>query len=188
MLRPLLMTKWKRSLLKSKVLSFFIILLKLQNFILGIIYYSKAIPCIEPHVSPETMRQSIDASLTIVEAFFFGILFHLVFKKESGEMLKPPRRPSTIIRHSRSSMSPRSPMSPTSPYSPVMTSTVVNEPLEDGFDIRSPRQQPPAAKFTFDTRKSARISSTECWSASLIVCSNSLKLLKSNKLNLYITF
>ena len=83
-------------------------------------------------------------------------------------MLKPPRRPSTLVRYSRSSMgpmSPKTPLSPTSPYSPVMTSELVTvQPGENaesgGLDVRSPR--PASTKFSFDLRKSGRISSTEC--------------------------
>lgn len=84
-LSPLLRSKWKRYIvsintfefiyflrtlinfifisyiiiqLRTKVLSAFVVILKLQNFILGILYFANVIPCIVPYVSPAIMRKS----------------------------------------------------------------------------------------------------------------------------------
>lgn len=44
--------------LKSRVLGGFIILLKTQNFVLGILDFIGVIPCVEPYVSDSTMQKS----------------------------------------------------------------------------------------------------------------------------------
>ncbi|KAK4037113.1 hypothetical protein OUZ56_029152 [Daphnia magna] len=59
-LSPMLRTKWKRYILRTKVLSAFVVILKMQNFILGILYFANVIPCIIPYISPSIMRKNID--------------------------------------------------------------------------------------------------------------------------------
>lgn len=44
--------------LRTKVLSGFVVILKVQNFILGIMFFANAIPCVVPYVSPSIMRKS----------------------------------------------------------------------------------------------------------------------------------
>jgi hypothetical protein len=56
--------------LRTKVLSAFVVILKIQNFILGILIFYNVIPCIVPYVSPTIMRKSkLNA---ILKAIFNG--------------------------------------------------------------------------------------------------------------------
>ncbi|KAI9552332.1 hypothetical protein GHT06_022697 [Daphnia sinensis] len=64
-LSPMLRTKWKRYILRTKVLSAFVVILKMQNFILGILYFANVIPCIIPYISPSIMRKSLPANRVV---------------------------------------------------------------------------------------------------------------------------
>ncbi|EFX65693.1 hypothetical protein DAPPUDRAFT_303564 [Daphnia pulex] len=91
-LSQLLRTKWKRYILRTKVLSAFVVILKIQNFILGILFFYNVIPCIVPYVSPAIMRKTIDAALSLLEALIFGVLFYLVYQvRDITEMKRPSK-------------------------------------------------------------------------------------------------
>nr|CAH0107278.1 unnamed protein product [Daphnia galeata] len=95
-LSPLLRSKWKRYILRTKVLSAFVVILKLQNFILGILYFANVIPCIVPYVSPAIMRKTIDAALSLLEALLFGVLFYLVYQVSDITEMKRPSKASIL--------------------------------------------------------------------------------------------
>ncbi|KAK4037116.1 hypothetical protein OUZ56_029155 [Daphnia magna] len=91
-LSPMLRTKWKRYILRTKVLSAFVVILKMQNFILGILYFANVIPCIIPYISPSIMRKTIDAALSLLESLLFGIFFYLVYQVSDITEMKRPSK------------------------------------------------------------------------------------------------
>nr|CAH0107279.1 unnamed protein product [Daphnia galeata] len=66
---------------KAQLVGLGIALMKLQNFVLVLLSVSGVVPCIAPLTSRIVLQKTIDASLTLFEAFILGILFFIDYRK-----------------------------------------------------------------------------------------------------------
>ncbi|XP_046632889.1 organic solute transporter subunit alpha-like [Daphnia pulicaria] len=83
-------------LYKAQLVGLGIMLMKLQNFVLVILSVSGVVPCIPPVTSRIVLQKTIDASLTLFEAFILGILTFIEYRKldRQNEEMSPRRRQS----------------------------------------------------------------------------------------------
>ncbi|XP_032793128.2 organic solute transporter subunit alpha [Daphnia magna] len=78
---------------KAQLVGLGIALMKLQNFVLVLLSVSGVIPCIPPLTSRIVLQKTIDASLTLIEAFILGILTFIDYRKlDHQDELQPPGR------------------------------------------------------------------------------------------------